>query len=490
MPTGRARSLQRMLGLAALAAGGAVVLYLLRPGALTDDTYAFLDWGRDLLHGYLPLLGGRAFHPLPLAAGAILSMFGSAAPTITVLLSLAALILLAVAAWRAVALLGFGRIGGALAAALVLTSPLLSLLAQVGYINLPFATLVTWALVFELEDRRGGTWAMLVIAGLVRPEGWAFLVAYGVWDWWRAGRPFAPRRWLPIALLALGPMLLWLGLEWRMFGDALYSLNNTQAPLVKPHGNSSVSGLWGSLRFAVAWAPLIASAIGTVAVAWLSPRRLAVTMLAATAIAGGTVLVLANSKLNVPSRHFSAFVALLYVLAGAGAVAPARLLARRARASGLAVAALGAAGAVVVVGLAASPTVRLLRQNSRSVRVSHQIGATFDQTLRLAPRVVDVRGARAHTVAMVGAVDDAQLVWGLEIPFNAEIDRTGYGAVMFVEPTVAGHAKIGPLGLTNRLRIVPPPGYHRVIVTRDWEIWVLGRRTPIRLGAPHPPAQP
>ncbi len=478
--TARRRVPWRVLGLLGLTAGGAVVLYLIRPGALTDDTYAFLDWGRDLRHGYLPLLGGRAFHPVPIVAGAVLSMFGSAAPTLAVMLSLAALILLAAGAWRAVQLLGFGHIGGAVAAALVITSPLLSLLAQVGYINLPFATLIVWALVFELDDRRAGTWSMLVIAGLVRPEGWAFLLAYGAWDWWRAGRPLHPRRWLPIAVLALGPMLLWLGLEWRMFGDALYSLNNTQLQVVKPHGNSSVSGLWGSLRFAIAWVPLIASAVGAVAVAWLSPRRLAATTLAATVVAGLTVLVLAHSKLSVPSRHFSAVVALLYVLAGAGAVAPARLLARRAKASGLAVTAVGLAGAAVVLGLAASPTVRLLRRNFKTQGVSHQMGATLDQTLRLAPRHVDIHGARRHTVAMVGAVDDAQLVWGLGVPFNAVIDRTGYGAVMFVEPTVAGHAKIGPLGLTNRARIVPPPGFHRVVVTHDWEIWVLGR-TPVHL---------
>ena len=102
----QARALWRGLGLLALAAGGGGVLYLFRPGALTDDTYAFLDWGRDLRHGYLPLLEHRTFHPLPIVAGAVLSLLGSAAPTITVLLALAGLVLLAVAAWRVVEILG------------------------------------------------------------------------------------------------------------------------------------------------------------------------------------------------------------------------------------------------------------------------------------------------------------------------------------------------------------------------------------------------
>src|SRR6202035_876798 len=160
--SGRAPANWRRLGRLALAVGGAVVLYELRPGALTDDSYAFLDWGRDLRHGYLPLLEHRTFHPLPIAAGSLLSLLGSAAPTVAVLLTLAGLVLLAVAAWRAVEILGFLQPAPALAAVLVLSSPLLSLLAQVAYINLPFATLLVWALVFDLEGRSKGAWVLFV----------------------------------------------------------------------------------------------------------------------------------------------------------------------------------------------------------------------------------------------------------------------------------------------------------------------------------------
>jgi hypothetical protein len=477
----QAPALWRRLRLPALAAGGAVVLYLLRPGALTDDSYAFLDWGRDLRHGYLPLLEHRTFHPLPIVAGALVSLLGSAAPTIAVLLTLAGLVLLAVAAWRAVEILGFPQPAPALAALLVLSSPLLSLLAQVAYINLPFAALVLWALVFELEGRSRRAWVLLITAGLVRPEGWAFLLAYAALQWWRAGRPRAPRSWLALAALSLGPMALWLMLEWRLFGDPLYSFNNTRAPNVQATGSGSVSGLWNSLQFSVVRAPLVAAAVGAVAVARLAPRRAAAVVLGTTGVAVLTVLALASSKFNVPSRQFSALVPLLYILAAAGAATPARLLAQYGIAPPPVRAATAAAGAALVAGLAVAPTISLLRRNSRTVRVAHALHGTLDQALARSAHFVDVNGAQRHTVALVGAVDDSQVVWHLGVPYNVVTDAVGRGTRMIVEPSESLYSRLGPLGLTDRTRLLPPPRWRLVVATSDWRIWVLGRHTPVRL---------
>jgi len=464
-----------------LAAGGAGILYLLRPGAVTDDTYAFLDWGRDLRHGYVPLLEHRTFHPVPIAAGTILSLFGSAAPTITLLLALAGLVLLAVAAWRVLEILGFAQPAPALAGLLVLSSPLLSLLAQVAYINLPFATLLLWALVFELQERSTGAWVLLVIAGLVRPEGWAFLLAYGALQWWRAGRPRAPGRWLGLATLSLGPMALWLALEWLLFGSPLYSFTETRAPNVEVTGSGSVRGLWDSLHVSVLTALLIAAGVGAVAVARLAPRRLAMTALGMTAVAIVTLLVLASSKFNVPSRHFSVLVSLLYVLAAAGAGAPARVLARAGTASRRTLMVVGACAAAIVAGLSVAPTVQLLRKNLRTIRVAHAQRGPLDRALAQAVRFVDVRGARRHTVALVGAVDDSQVVWDLGVPFNVVTDAIGPQTRLIVEPSAAGYAQLGPLGLTNRARLAPPHGWRLLAATSDWEVWAPPGHTPIRL---------
>lgn len=471
-----------MLGLLALAGGGAGILYLLRPGALTDDSYAFLDWGRDLRHGYLPLLEHRTFHPLPIVAGALVSLLGSAAPTIAVLLTLAGLVLLAVAAWLVVEILGFPQPAPVLAATLVLSSPLLSLLAQVAYINLPFATLLLWALVFELRGRSRPAWVLLMAAGLVRPEGWAFLLAYGALQWWRAGRPRAPRSWLALAVLSLAPMALWLLLEWRLFGDPLYSFTSTRAPNVEATGSGSVSGLWSSLRFAVAWSVLIAAGVGALAVAWMAPRRAAMTVLGMTTVAVITLIVLASSKFNVPSRHFSVLVSLVYILAAAGAGTPARILARRGMSPPPARAAMAAFCAALVVGLAVAPTVHLLRRNFKTVRVTHSQRGTLDRALAQALRVVDVRGAQRHTVAIVGAVDSSQVVWSLHVPYDVVSGNVETNTRLIIEPSPAAYSRLGRLGLSSpRPHVIPRSGWRRAIVTADWDIWIPDGHTPIRL---------
>ncbi|MEA2314894.1 MAG: hypothetical protein QOI03_1586 [Solirubrobacteraceae bacterium] len=480
-PSGSARSPWRALGLLALAAAGATVLYLLRPGALTEDTYAFLDWGRDLRHGYLPLLEHRTFHPVPILAGSLLSLLGSAAPTATVLAALGALVLLACACWRVVRLLGFAQPAPALAALLVLSSPLLSLLAQIAYINLPFAALLMWALVLELEERRAGAWTLLVLAGLVRPEGWAFLLAYGALRWWRTGRPREPRRLAGLAALALGPMVLWLLLEWQLFGRPLYSFTETRAPNVPATGSGTPSGLWTSLHFSVPFAPLIAAALGVIAIARLAPRRAAVTVLGMTAVAAVTLGVLASLKFNVPGRHFSVFVALVCVLAAAGAAAPARALARAARSSPRALVAVGAAGAALVAGLAVAPTVTRLEHNFRTVRVTYRQRGTLDRALTQTLRLVDVRGARRHSVALVGVEDVSEVVWGLGVPYNVVTDAIEPHTLLIVEPSRFGYHQLGRLGLTNRPRLAAPHGWRLLVQTRDWQVWAPAKRTPIRL---------
>jgi len=477
-----ARSRRGALGLLALAMGGAVALYLLRRGTVTDDTYAFLDWGRDLRHSYLPLLEHRTFHPVPILSGAFLSLFGSAAPEITVLASLAGFVSLALAAWRVVRILGFAQPAPALAAALVLSSPVLSVLAQVAYINLPFATLLLWALVFELEGRSKPAWALLLTAGLVRPEGWAFLLAYGALEWWRAGHPAAPRRWLRLAALSLGPMALWLALEWLLFGDPLYSLRSTRAPNVKATGSNSVKGLWASVHFGVADAPLIAAAVGAVAVARLAPRRLAATFLGMTVVAVLTILVLASSKFNVPSRHYSVLFSLVYILAAAGGATPARLLARRALASPRTVLAVGVLGAALIAGLSASRLDYLLGRNARNVGATYDFSRTLDSALSQTRPLLDLRGAHRHAVAVVGAVDESEVAWTLGVPYNVVTGGIEAPTRMIVEPTRAAYTRLRKLGLTDRPRLALPPGWRQVIATGDWEIWVLGRGTPTRLG--------
>ena len=468
------------LGLAALAAIFGVVGYVLRPGSLTDDTYAFLDWGRDLRHGFLPLLEHRTFQPLPIAAGAVLSLFGSAAPTVTIMLCLAGLALLAVAAWRVVALLGFGQPAPAMAALLVLVTPVLPVLALVAYNNLPFATLMLWALAFELEQRRAGAWAMLILAGLMRPEAWPFLLCYGLWAWWRAGRPYAPRSWLPTAALALGPIVLWVALEWGLFGSPLYSLHTTSGAAVANTHSNSPEVLWSTLRANVQPAPLIAAGVGTLGLAWLAPRRLAATVLGAVALTVLGIVILAGSKFNVPGRDFTFIVSLTSVLAAVGATLPATLLSRTRLIPAPVTFLVGVAGAALVIWLPAPEFEHSLESNFNRISISHDTGRTLTQTVTRALRAIDVRGAPRHSVAMLGAVDNSELAWVLGVPFNVVNEQIESQTRLIVQPSLATWSLLERHRLTNRTRSPLPPGWH-VIANGAWQVYGAGASSPVRL---------
>ncbi len=468
-----------LLGFALAAA--AVALHLLSH-ELTDDTYAFLDWGRDLRGGHIPpLLESRTFHPVPILTGALLSLLGSAAPSATVLFAVAGLVLLAVAAWRVSTLLGLRQPAPAFAAFLVVTSPMLVAISFSAYINLPFAVLLLWALVWELRGRRRAVWTLLIIAGLVRPEGWAFLLSYGALDWWRTGRPWRSPRVLAILALAVGPMALWLFLEWRFFGTPLYSFTNTRAPAGTTAASSSLHGLWHTLEFCLALPGLIASVVGAVAIARLSPRREAATVLAMTGVAAITVAFLASSKFNVPDRHFSVLVSLLCVLAAAGATAPAQWLARRRPKERLAVLGLGLAGAALVVALGAATEHQKLDFDFRVFKVQRITGDALDATIaRVRPRL-DVHGAAWHSVAATAAVVDSELVWDLRVPYDVVDDRTSDATQLLVQPSSRTWKSLQHRGLTDRTIVSVPRGWTNV-TGGTWRLWSPQKGRPVRLG--------
>jgi hypothetical protein len=356
----------------------------------------------------------------------------------------------------------------------------LPVLALVGYNNLPFATLVMWALVFELEDRPAGAWTMLILAGLTRPEAWLFLLAYGGLSWWRAGRPYAPRRWLPIAALAAGPIVAWAGLEWALFGDPLYSLHNTSGAAVQSTHTNSPQALWNTLRANVLTAPLIAAGLGALALALLAPRRLAATTLATTLLAALSIVILASSNFNLPGRDFSLLVALACVLTAAGAVLPAQLMARSHRFPAAIVALVAFAGAALVIGLAAPKLVHALRNNFRKISVSHATGRTFTQVVGNALPSIDVRGAPRHSVAMLGAVNNSQLAWVLGVRYNAVTEQVEPRTRLIVQPSQATWSRLSQHHLTDRARTPLPHGW-RVIANQEWQIYALDAGTPAGL---------
>jgi len=477
--------LARLLLLAVALGASAIACHLLSH-ELTDDSYAFLDWGRDLRHGiFPPQLESRTFHPIPILTGALLSLLGSSGPSVTVFLAVAGLVLLAVAAWQVSVLVGLAQPAPAFAALLIVTSPMLVAISFGAYINLPFAVLEMWALVWELRGRSRPAWALLVIAGLVRPEGWAFLLSYGALEWWRAGRPLFSRRLLAIVVLTAGPMTAWLSLEWRLFGSPLYSFTNTTTPAGTVATSASLHGLWSTLEFCLALPILVASALGVVVVLRTCPRRMAWTLLGATGVAALTVAFLAKSKFNVPDRHFSAFVSFLCVLAAAGATAPAQWLAHR-RPRGRARdrrrrLGLGLAGCALVVALAASTARQKLEFDFDVFRLQAVTGAQLDAAIdRIRPRV-DVRDAAPAAVEAAGAVVDSELVYDLRIPYGVVVSAPTPQTKLLVEPSRKTWSRLFHRGLTDR-HVVSVPHRWTIVTGGTWPVYSPQVGRPVQLG--------
>jgi hypothetical protein len=249
----------RWLTPAAWVAGVSAALLLVFPlGFPNYDTIYALVWGRELAHGESPDYGAAlppTPHPLTDLVGLVTSPFGEAPITVTMVIAYLALGLVAFFVYRLGAI-WFDRPIGAVAAIFVLTrAPFLSNGLR-AYIDLPYIALCLGALLVEAKRPRAG-WpvlALLVPAGLLRPEAWGFAIVYWLWlafdvrrdrrpvpypqhsgirnsptGWrvgWRRERSGRELGWL--ALLALAGPVLWVVFDAITTGDPMYSLTGTQ----------------------------------------------------------------------------------------------------------------------------------------------------------------------------------------------------------------------------------------------------------------------
>jgi hypothetical protein len=258
-------SLRKWLTPAAWVAAVTAVLLIVFPvGFPNYDTIYALVWGRELAHGISPDYGAAlppTPHPLTDLIGLVTSPFGEAPITVIMVLAYVSLGLIAYFVYR-LGTVWFDKWVGAVAAVIVLTrAPFLSNGLR-AYVDLPYIALCLGALYIEARKPRAG-WpvlALLVPAGLLRPEAWGFAIAYWLWlafdlrraetstltgrkpdteasfrsintvfGWefgWRGERGTRELAWL--GLLALGGLILWVLFDAVTTGNPLYSLTGTQ----------------------------------------------------------------------------------------------------------------------------------------------------------------------------------------------------------------------------------------------------------------------
>jgi hypothetical protein len=199
-------------------------LTFLMPSAPTYDPWAWIIWGREILHLDLSTVQGPSWKPLPVLLTTPFALFGSAAPNLWLFVARAAAIAGIVMVFRVGRRLG-GLPAGAGAAAAYAIAPWTIHNGLLGNSEGMLVALVLGAVDRHMAGRARQAFALGVGAALLRPEAWPFLVGYGVWLVWRERAAWP----LVVAGFASLP-LLWLLPEGLGSGDPLRAMHRAQDP--------------------------------------------------------------------------------------------------------------------------------------------------------------------------------------------------------------------------------------------------------------------
>lgn len=306
----------------AIAACGIVaVASLAVPAALAFDAWAWLVWGREVLHLELDTTGGPSWKPLPVLITTPLALLDGLAPLAWLVVARTLGLLAVVFTYRLATRLAGVAAGvfaaGVLAVVGLLLGPdggprYLRLVAE-GHSAPAEVALTLWAIGSHLEGRERRTLALLTGLSLLRPEAWPFLGLYALWAWRR--RP--DDRPLVLGLLATVP-LLWFGGDWWGSGSPLHGAADAQV-IDDPVGERLLDALDHVAKVIVV--PLW---IG-VGAALLSARRReerTLLVLGAGALAWMAIVVAMSVGLRYAalSRFLLPAAAVLCVLGGVGLV--------------------------------------------------------------------------------------------------------------------------------------------------------------------------
>ncbi|HEX6742808.1 MAG TPA: hypothetical protein VF087_01305 [Solirubrobacteraceae bacterium] len=388
------------VGVSLLAGAASLAL----PATLGYDAWAWTVWGRQLAHLDLATTAGPSFKPLPVLALAPLSVLGAATPVVWMGLMRAAAVLSLLLAYRLGARLA-GPLAGAVAALSLALSADLYRTALLGSAEPVLIALTLGAADRHLAGRRDWALVLVSLAGLIRPEAWVLLGAYGIFVWQREPglRPLA-------AAAVILPPVLWLGMDWIGSGDPLHASSTATSATEGSAANAKVPAVEVVRRAAdaIIVPTLILAAVG---VAFAARRRdRPVLSLAGLALGWiAVVAIMAEVGFTGTRRYLAAPAAALCVVAGVGFV---RLLEavreRRARI------ALG-----VAVALAAlAPALLRAREDARMLSVAR---SQADQRHELV-RAVDRAGGRAAVLRpgrpAVNPWMQTALAWELDVPLS------------------------------------------------------------------------
>jgi hypothetical protein len=371
--------------LVAVAAVTAALVRLPGPAVLDPDEYAAALYFDDLVHG-------RRLHEFLLSAPKpLLTLVHGLAWTVahdwragtalTVAAFALAVAALARAAWR---------LAGAPAALAVAMSLVGSsaLVLQVARGNSVIWATAGWAVALDALARPRRRWgvaaAALLLAGLARAETWLLLppvALLGLLAWRRGDRR---------ALLLLVPLaapLLWLGHDYLLAGDALYSLKVPERYTDLVSGRQVVPpAAWlGTVARRYARSPLLA-ALALLGAIWLVRRRAWTWLAGLGVITLGTLILFGIEAWRgtyVSFRYFDPADTGVRVLGALGAAWLATAALARARRRGPARPARnGSASAIPVLVAAGAAGAVMAAACWPLVPVGGGVGSTLDRAVR------------------------------------------------------------------------------------------------------------
>lgn len=232
---GRRGAAPHPYALVAFAALFLSALSLLSPSAPAYDPWAWIIWGREIVHLQLHTVGGPTWKPLPVMFTTLLAPFGSAAPMLWLLVAraggLMAVGMGALLAFRISARQGASAPASVFAALVVLVGlpaiPGFAGSVLSGESEGLLAACAFLAIAAHMDGRsRSALWWGFA-AALIRPEAWIFFCAYGLYAWRRdRGLPrlivwqlvAIPALWFLPELLGSGSLTR--GVHWAQFPKA------------------------------------------------------------------------------------------------------------------------------------------------------------------------------------------------------------------------------------------------------------------------------
>ncbi len=210
-------------------------LSLLIPSTPSYDPWAWLVWGREIVHLNLQTTGGPTWKPLPVVFTTVFALFGKAAPDLWLVVARTGALLAGAMIFKVTARITAGLTGGRSRAPVLLAAVIAagSVIVSRGFISdnaLGYSeglmtALVLIALDRHLDGKRRQAFAVGFFAALDRPELWLAWGPYGLWLFWKD--PGARR--LVIGLFLLIPVLWFLPEYWGS-GHFLRGVNRAQHP--------------------------------------------------------------------------------------------------------------------------------------------------------------------------------------------------------------------------------------------------------------------